>query len=130
MLLISACENDLKKINELSAKQSSDPVQKTTGVDVIYSDSAKVKLRLLAPLLLQFQDVKDQKKSFDKMPKGIKVIFYDTTRQESGSIIADTGINHSFAKLMEFHKNVVVTNAQGETFKSEELIWDQTKKII
>ena len=131
VLCISSCENDLNKINEISAKQSSNPVQETTGVDVIYSDSAKVKLRMLAPLLLQLADPKKPEKDYDLMPKGIKIIFYDgVTLKETGSIMADTGINHSKTKIIEFHKNVIAKNAQGDTFRSDELYWDQNKKIM
>ena len=131
VLSISSCENDLGKINEISAKQSSNPIQQTTGVDVIYSDSARVKLRMLAPLLLQLQDPKKPEKDYDLMPKGIKIIFYDgATLKETGSIVADTGINHSKAKIIEFHKNVIAKNAQGDTFRSDELYWDQNKKIM
>ena len=32
--------------------------------------------------------------------------------------------------MTEFYKNVVATNAKGETFKSDELIWDQDKKTL
>ena len=130
ILLISACDDDLTKIQAISAKLSSSPIEKTTGVDIIYSDSAKVKLRLIAPLLLQHHDPQNLAKEYDLMPKGVRVIFYDTTRHESGGIVADTGINHSNTKIIEFHKNVVATNAQGETFKSDELIWDQNKKVM
>jgi LPS export ABC transporter protein LptC len=131
LLSISSCENDLNKINEISAKQSSNPVQQTTGVDVIYSDSARVKLRMLAPLLLQLDDPKKPERDYDLMPKGIKIIFYDgITLKETGSIMADTGINHSKAKIIEFHKNVIAKNAQGDTFRSDELYWDQNKKIM
>jgi LPS export ABC transporter protein LptC len=130
LLMISACENDLNKIKEISAKQSTNPVDSTTGVDVIYSDSAKVKLRLMAPLMLHYQNDKQQAKSYDKMPLGVKIMFFDTTRKESGNIVADSAIQYSGQKIIEFHKNVVATNAQGETFKSDELIWDQVKKIM
>jgi LPS export ABC transporter protein LptC len=129
-LLINACENDLNKIKEISKKQSTSAVDSTTNVDVIYSDSARVKLHMTAPLLLQHQDVKHPEKTYDEMPHGVKIIFYDTTRQESGSIIADSAIQHTLAKIIEFHRNVIATNAQGETYKSEELIWDQVKKVI
>jgi LPS export ABC transporter protein LptC len=130
MLLISACENDLNKIKEISAKESTNSINSTTGVDITYSDSAKVKLEMFAPLLLQYQNLKQPTKDYDKMPKGVKIIFFDANQKESGNIIADSAINHTNQKIIEFHKNVVATNSQGETFKSDELIWDQNKKII
>jgi hypothetical protein len=43
MLLLGACENDLNKIKAVSAKQVSQPIDTTRGVEVIYSDSAILK---------------------------------------------------------------------------------------
>src|SRR5476651_1899440 len=112
MLLLNACENDLNKIKEISAKQSTSAIDSTTNVDVIYSDSARVKLHMTAPLLLQHSDVKNPEKTYDEMPRGVKIVFYDTTRKVSGTIVADSAIQHTKAKIIEFHKNVVATNAQ------------------
>jgi LPS export ABC transporter protein LptC len=64
------------------------------------------------------------------MPTGVKVIFYDAFAKETGNIVADSGIYRYSEKVIEFHKNVVCTNDKGETFKSDELIWDQVSKII
>ncbi|WP_184549986.1 LPS export ABC transporter periplasmic protein LptC [Mucilaginibacter sp. FT3.2] len=126
-LFITSCENDLNKVKEISSTETGVIVEPTTGVDLIMSDSARVKLHLLAPLMLQYQT----KKPYKIMPKGVKVILYDKeTQKESGNIVADTGIFYDEQKLIEFHKNVVATNAKGETYKSDELYWDQaTKKV-
>ncbi len=125
---ITSCENDLNKVKEISSNEKGEIVEPTTGVDLIMSDSARVKLHLLSPLMLQYKSEKDP---YKLMPKGVKVILYDkVTQQESGNIVADTGIFRESKKLIEFHKNVVATNAKGETYKSDELYWDQaTKKV-
>lgn len=126
MLLLGACENDLNKIQEISAKQVSLPIDTTRGVEVIYSDSAMVKAKMLTPLLIHHTVTNP----FYIMPKGVKVIFYDKSLKESGNIVSDSAVNREKEKLIEFHKNVVATNAKGETFKSDELIWDQDKKTL
>jgi LPS export ABC transporter protein LptC len=127
VLFVSSCENDLNKVKEIASNEMGVIIEPTTGVDLIMSDSAKVTLHLLTPLMLQYQT----KKPYKLMPHGVKVIFYDkVTQQESGNIIADTGKMYDEQKLVEFHKNVVATNAKGETYKSDELYWDQvTKKV-
>jgi LPS export ABC transporter protein LptC len=124
---ISSCENDLNKVKEIASNEVGIIVEPTTGVDLIMSDSTKVQLHLTAPLLLQYQT----KKPYKVAPKGIRIVFYDkVTQKESGNIVADTGILHEDDKLYEFHKNVVATNAKGETYKSEELFWNAgTKKV-
>jgi LPS export ABC transporter protein LptC len=124
-LLLQACENDLKKVQQLSADQLNMDVDTIHNVDVIYSDSAKVKFRVTAPLLLQYQG----KKPYDLMPKTVNVAVFENMVQ-TGSIVADTGIQSDNNTKIQFRKNVVATNAKGETFKSDELIWDQTTKTI
>ncbi|GAA3961504.1 LPS export ABC transporter periplasmic protein LptC [Mucilaginibacter dorajii] len=126
-LFASSCENDLNKVKEIaSTEKGGVVVEPTTGLDVIMSDSAKVKLHLTAPLMLQYQT----KKPYKLMPKGVKVVLYEGGI-EKGTIIADTGIMHDDDKrLIEFHKNVVATNVKGETYKSDELFWDQVKKKV
>jgi len=95
------------------------------NVDIIYSDSAKVKFRVTAPLLLQYQG----KKPYNMMPRTVDVAVFENLVQ-TGSITADTGIQSETDKKIQFRKNVVAKNEKGETFKSDELIWDQNTKTI
>jgi LPS export ABC transporter protein LptC len=125
--LISSCENDLKKVREISANEVDTVAQRTTGLDLIMSDSTKVEIHLTAPLMIEYQI----KKPYKIMPKGVKIDYYDRgTGQFAGDIIADTGIQREQEKLIEFHGHVLATNAKGETFKSNELFWDQVTKRV
>ena len=124
--LLTGCENDLKDIQKISAAEVNKPIEKYTDVDVIYSDSAKVKAHMTAPLMINYK----VKKPYTEMPKGVKVIFYDNDLQEKSTIKADMGVYREQEKLIELHKNVVGTNAKGDTFSSYELIWDQATKQI
>jgi LPS export ABC transporter protein LptC len=126
MLLAAACENDIKKIRQLSASQLNMDVDTVHGVDMIFSDSAYVKFRVLAPLLLQHTG----KKQSNIMPKGVKIIIFDRDLSQMGTLSADTGIQKPDDNKIEFHKNVVGHNAKGDTFKSDELIWDQATKTM
>jgi LPS export ABC transporter protein LptC len=127
MLLVSACENPLNDIQKITSKEENKPISRSTGVDVIYSDSAKVKAHMTAPLMIEFADTP---KPYKEMPKGIKIIFYDADLKETGNIISDYAVQREKENLIEFRKNVVATNAQGQIFKSDELIYDMnTKKM-
>lgn len=127
IMLFSACENDINKIRELSANQVNTDVDTIHGVDIIYSDSAKVRFRVLAPLLLQYQG----KKPYNLMPKTVNIIFYNKEDMtQMGTLTADTAIQSDVDNKFEFHKNVVAKNAKGETFKSDELIWDKNSKTM
>lgn len=124
IIMLIACENDLRKVEQISAKKMLVPVDKSTGVEIIYSDSAIVKAKLITPELLNFKT----EKPYIEMNKGVTVIFYDQNQQESSRVKADYAIRRERENIVELKRNVVATNIKGETFKSDELIWDETKK--
>ena len=64
------------------------------------------------------------------MPKGVHLVIYDKDLSIIGNVTADTGIYRETSNKIEFRKNVVAKNAKGETFKSDELIWDKTSKTM
>jgi LPS export ABC transporter protein LptC len=126
-LLLLACENDLKKVQEISAGDMTKPVEPTTNVDLIFSDSAIVKYQVRAPLMLDYSTAK---KPYTEMPKGVNITVYNNQHKVINTITSDYAKMHTGNKIIELHKNVVATNEQGDIFKSEELIYNQlTHKI-
>jgi LPS export ABC transporter protein LptC len=126
MLFITACENDLKKIQELSANVNTS-IQSTKGVDVIYSDSTRVKAHMISPLMVEYKDIK---KPYVSMPKGVKIIFYDENLEVSSTVVADSAVRRETDGVIELHKNVIAVNDKKETFTSDELIWDEKSKKV
>ena len=124
IVLQFACENNLRDVEKVSAKKLLVPVDKSTGVEIIYSDSARVKAKLITPELLNFKT----EKPYIEMRKGVTVIFFDENQQETSRVKADYAIRRERENRVELKRNVVVTNIKGETFKSDELIWDETLK--
>ncbi|HEK20332.1 MULTISPECIES: LPS export ABC transporter periplasmic protein LptC [unclassified Mucilaginibacter] len=127
---LTACENDLNKVRAIAAADATKPIQRTTGVDMIFSDSAILKARLLTPLLLEY-DTKDSS-SYKYMPKGVKVFLFDkgSTKPEA-NVVADTGYYYDAKELVVFKKNVVAVNDEGTKYQSEELRWDRkTNKLF
>ena len=119
-----ACENDLRDVEEISSKKNAVPVDKSSGVEIIYSDSAIVKAKLITPELLHFKT----ENPYYEMKKGVIIIFYDEAMQESSRVVSDYAIRRENEKLVDLRQNVVVNNKKGETFKSDELIWNEKKK--
>lgn len=127
MLILNSCENSLNDIKKIASNEEGKPISTSTGVDVIYSDSAKVKARLITPLMI---DHDDAAKPYREMPKGVKIIFYDDNLKEKGTITSDYAVQREKENIIEFRKNVVASNSQGEVFKSDELIDNQTEKKL
>lgn len=126
MLLLQACENDIKKIRQLSASEVNMNVDTVHNVEIILSDSAHVKCKVNAPLLLKYTG----KAPYNLMSKTVHLVVYDRDLSTMGDLTADTGIQREADNRIEFRKNVVAKNAKGDIFKSDELVWDQvTKKM-
>lgn len=124
-LLILSCSNgDLNKAKEIALKQQEVQIETTTGAEIIYSDSAKVKAKLKAPVLIHFKT----KNPYYEMPKGIDVTFYDDNLKVTSTVTSDYAIRRENEKSVELRKNVIAKNAEGRTFTSEELIWDENTK--
>ncbi len=124
-LLLISCENDLREIEKISAKTKIS-ADTSKGVEIILSDSAVVKGKLIAPLLLDYKT----SNPYSEMPAGLTVIFFDENQKENSRITADHGIRRQTEELVELRKNVVVVTDKGDVFKSEELFWDEKKKIF
>jgi LPS export ABC transporter protein LptC len=124
MMVLLSCENDLKDVEKISAKKIAVPVDRSTGVEIIYSDSAVVKAKLITPELLHFKT----SNPYYEMKKGVTIIFLDVNQQENSRVTADYAIRYENEKKVELKKNVVAVNQKGETFKSDELVWDENKK--
>ncbi|MEJ5961251.1 hypothetical protein [Pedobacter immunditicola] len=125
VFLNSCNEDDLKKAAAVSASKVTFTRDRSLGVEVIYSDSARVKAKGFAPVLDKMTP-KDGK-IYQEMPKGVSVDFYGDELIKTGSIKSDYAIMKETEQLTIFRKNVVVVT-ESMTFNTEELTWDQKEK--
>lgn len=118
-----SCQNSLKDVKNATEQITGGSVEVSTGVEIIYSDSAVVKAKIITPELTH---VKNENPYYE-MKKGLRAIFYNIHQQETSNIVADYGIQKEGQNIIELKNNVVVTNRDGKVFKSDELIWDSNK---
>ncbi|MBE7175732.1 MAG: LPS export ABC transporter periplasmic protein LptC [Mucilaginibacter polytrichastri] len=123
----------MKKVQAIANQQNQKQLERTTGVHITYSDSAKVKAILTAPVLMRYTDNRPNRtakndESYNEMPKSLKIVFYDDSLKIKSTVTSDYGIQRERKKLTQLRKNVVATNDKKETFKSDELIWDENTR--
>ncbi len=123
LVLLSSCENDIKEVEKVSSAKAPILVDKSFGVEVIYSDSAVVKAKLLTPEVLNYKTINP----YLEMTKGVTIIFYDEDHRENGRVTSDYAIRKENQMIVEFRKNVVVSNIKGDGLRSDEVIWDEAK---
>ncbi len=126
MMMLFACENDIKIINSLSQVDSM-PVEFARDIEVYYSDSGKVQACLESPFMTRNED----NESYIEFPDGFKIVFFDSVLNPKSEITANYGISFEKKKIMEAKNNVVVKNIEkGEQLETEHLVWDRNKKTI
>ena len=122
LLALAGCE---KKQDSTPTKVYDGPLMETTNVLTLYSDSAKLQLKLTAPLEQQFEngDV--------LYPKGIKVTFFAGDGSVVNTLTARYGKVDKAKNLYIMRGNVQVANVPNkQKMFTEELFFDQYKKII
>ncbi len=125
MLLIASCENDIKQVH-LITQQNNMPIETGKGLEILYSDSAQIKVKITTPELNRFQSPKP----YTELPKGVHINFFDEKMNVTSTLTSKYALRKETEKIMEARKDVVVVNAKGEKLFTEHLIWDEkTGKI-
>ncbi|MEZ5041323.1 MAG: LPS export ABC transporter periplasmic protein LptC [Saprospiraceae bacterium] len=125
-VLLMACENDMAEVAALNEKLNTQ-VERAEEVEILYSDSASVKVKVVGPTMLYYLDRKDPKQEF---PDGIKVDFYDPLQQLSSVLTAKYAIRLEQKQQMIVRDSVVWKSVDNEKLETEELIWDEQKKKL
>ncbi|TCC94138.1 hypothetical protein EZ428_05000 [Pedobacter frigiditerrae] len=127
LLVMSSCnDDDMKNVSAVSSKQITLSKDRTYGAEIIYSDSAKVKGKGYAPIYDKV--VPSQGASYNEMPSGVKIEFFDEFLKTTGTIKSDYAINKETEKITIFRRNVIIVTDKI-TFTTEELTWDENKRM-
>lgn len=130
LISFNACENNIDVVNKLTTSIEELPVKSDKDVEILYSDSAQVRAKLIASRLNQYVG----KKTYIELPKGMEIIFYNEKKEQKTKLTANYGIGYNSdgteLNKMEAKKNVVVINEKGEKLNTEHLIWDALTKQI
>ena len=126
-LFLGGCENDIERINLLTDETEAPTIQ-GTNIRVIYSDSAKVKVQVLAPTYKQYPTVERPYMEFEK---GLEVYFYDDSAKIESELRADYTIYYMEEQLWHATGNVVAKNFEnGDALYTDELFWDEKEELI
>ena len=125
-IMLLACKNDIKEVNALAEREKR-PDMTGENLELVYSDSARIKYRVLAP---EYIKVNREKEKYEEFPKGIHVLSYDPAGKMIGSIKAKYAKKLEDEMLWEARNEVVINNAEGKKLETELLYWDMKKELI
>lgn len=116
--LLWACGNSNEDINAFREKRVL-PQLISTRIIIEYSDSARLKARIKAPLLEEY----GPPESISVLPKGVDIFFFDPAGRITSTMHADSAILRRNSDLMEAYRNVKVVNENKEMLETERLFW-------
>lgn len=126
MFLFFSCVTQEKKIAQLFPEDELNAEYAYDG-HILYSDSAKVRVKLNYKVLRKYKEDNDDMTEFQK---GMEVEFFDQYQRPSSWLISKYAIRNDRKGSMVARDSVVLYNADGDKLETSELIWDEEQEII
>ncbi len=125
-VLFFSCANKIEKIKEVSSGEKLYSAE-AENYEMIHSDSTIIRFKLITPKLINYDKVDDP---FIEFPEGVKIEKYNDQMEQTASITSNYARYFEKEKRWEAENNVVAVNPQGDTLKTEQLIWEEEKEKI
>lgn len=97
------------------------------NIEMLYSDSARIKAKINAGLMVKYNNQRD---SYEEFLNGIKVVFFDQEEQVSSILTGKYAIRYSGEDVIYIRDSVVWESIREEKLETSELIWDDRKQLI
>ena len=129
LLLLScffaACNEDPEKRQVFT--QDDTAVEIGRDVEILYSDSAVVRVRVLGPVLHNFVNRENPRQEF---PRGVKIDFLAPDLSVTSVLTAKFAVRTPEKGIIVARDSVVFTSNKQERLETEELNWDEkTAKV-
>lgn len=126
LLLILSCERSVKPTDGFSKGESQ--VETAKKVEILYSDSAVVRIKITSDLLLSHLD---KENPFDEFPQGAKLEFFDEQKQPSSVLTSKYAVRYAQKNVVILRDSCVWQSMSNrEKLESYELIWDENLKKV
>ena len=122
MITLIAC-SDVGDADDF--KEYEGPSSEVTDAEILYSDSAMVRMKFTAPRLLQYENGNQD------FPEGVYIESYEGDGIKTSTIVADRGYFNQEENKYTAEGNVIVENLENnETLKTEVLYWEPRENKI
>lgn len=125
-MLFFSCANKIEKIKEFSSGENMAGIE-AENYEMIHSDSTIIRFKLITPKLIRFDKAEDP---FIEFPQGVEIERYNEQMEQIASITSNYARYYEADGKWEAKNNVVAVNPQGDTLKTEHLIWEEKKAKI
>jgi LPS export ABC transporter protein LptC len=123
---IAACEKP-SALDKQVYTQDDVAVELGRDVEILYSDSAIVRVRVTGPVL---HNHIEQENSRQEFPEGVKIDFLEPDLSVRSTLVAKSATRIPEKQIITVRDSVVLNTIKQERLETEELIWDEkTAKI-
>ena len=127
MISLYACADEPKETRQVFT-QDDTAVEVGKNVEILYSDSALVRVRVTGPVLHNFVTRDNPRQEF---PEGIKIEFLEPNLSVKSVLTAKNAIRQQEKGRITARDSVVMTTVKQEKLETAELIWDEkTAKVF
>lgn len=126
LFFLSSCENDLEVINSFS-NEGEMAMQSMKESEIIITDSGLIQVKITAPVIMNYPMADEP---YTEFPYGFHSIFFDSDEKPESDLTANYGIYYTQKALWEARDSVEVINKNQEILNTEQLFWDEKKKLI
>ncbi len=97
-------------------------IETAKDVEIIYSDSAQVRVRIEGPKMLYHVNTREPEQEF---PDGVRVDFFGPDGKVSSVLTGKYALRQESKGLVIVQDSVVWQSVNNERLETEELIWDE-----
>jgi LPS export ABC transporter protein LptC len=120
-----SCDGGSSILNQIN-QFNENPVGIAYDIRMTYTDSAKVKAILTAPINLDYTHLSFK---YSEFPEGLKIVFYNDNNEEN-TIVADYGILYNQTRIVDLQGNVVLLSNNGSRLETSQMYWDSEKEWL
>ena len=125
LAFFTACKNE--PTDSLVINRDQVGIDRGKDVEIIYSDSARIKVRVTGPTMLSYIDRNEPKQVF---PDGTITYFYDDNQLEMGVLRGKYAIRDERKRQVIVRDSVVWESKTDGKLETSELVWDEGTNII
>jgi LPS export ABC transporter protein LptC len=122
---LPSCKNSLEEA-KLIISRANVKIEKGQDVVINYSDNGVVRIQASGPVVTRY----NTEKPYLEFSDGIQILFFNAEHKIDSKLTAKYATAIENSKSMTARDSVVVVNNKGELLNTDELIWDEDKKII
>jgi len=124
VVTLFSCEGNYNKIHKMNLKDD-EPLGVVKGMNTKYTDSGKVTINLMAPLM---KDYSNYKFPYNEFPEGIVLYFWEDG--EKSTVTSDYAVKYEKTSLVDLRGNVKIITSDSLIVNASQIYWDQKNEWV